>query len=106
MSSEAHDIAGRPAAVQRSRSGPRFIELDAQQRVETGELAAGLLGDPARIAPKYFYDRLGSSLFAAICLTDEYYPTRTEAALFEAHGADIARAITAAATSATVTARR
>lgn len=43
-----------------------------------GELAAGLQGPSARIAPKYFYDRLGSALFAAICQLEEYYPTRTE----------------------------
>lgn len=34
-----------------------------------------------RIAPKYFYDALGSALFTAICQLDEYYPTRTEAAI-------------------------
>lgn len=42
------------------------------------ELAAGLSAPAAQIAPKYFYDRLGSALFAAICQLDEYYPTRTE----------------------------
>src|SRR5690606_670169 len=36
---------------------------------------------PASIAPKYFYDRLGSALFSAICETPEYYPTRTEAGI-------------------------
>ncbi|MCP5264944.1 MAG: L-histidine N(alpha)-methyltransferase [Burkholderiaceae bacterium] len=40
---------------------------------------AGLLARPARIEPKYFYDRLGSALFTAICELDEYYPTRVEA---------------------------
>lgn len=45
------------------------------------ELAAGLLQPAARIAPKFFYDRLGSALFAAICQLEEYYPTRTERAV-------------------------
>ncbi|HMN83512.1 MAG TPA: L-histidine N(alpha)-methyltransferase [Burkholderiaceae bacterium] len=93
MSTEAHDIAGCPAAAQRPRSGPRFIELDAQQRVDTGELAAGLLGDPARIAPKYFYDRLGSALFTAICELPEYYPTRTEVGIHQRDAAAIAEAV-------------
>lgn len=47
------------------------------------ELAAGLLATPAQISPKYFYDALGARLFEAITELDEYYPTRTEAAIFE-----------------------
>ena len=57
------------------------------------ELTASLLATPASIAPKYFYNVLGSKLFEAITLLDEYYPTRTEAAIFKAHNADIAKAI-------------
>ena len=57
----------------------------------------------ASIAPKFFYDRLGSHLFEAITELPEYYPTRTEAAIFAAprrrdgrgrrlrHGADRSR---------------
>src|SRR5690606_7192810 len=43
------------------------------------ELQAGLLAPSPHIAPKYLYDRLGSSLFTAITLLPEYYPTRCEA---------------------------
>ena len=56
------------------------------------ELAAGLLAEPASISPKYLYDDLGSTLFEAICELPEYYPTRTEAAIFARHGGDMARA--------------
>jgi dimethylhistidine N-methyltransferase len=56
------------------------------------ELAAGLRQTPARISPKYFYNALGSKLFEAICLLDEYYPTRVETAIFADHEAAIARA--------------
>jgi dimethylhistidine N-methyltransferase len=49
------------------------------------ELAAGLLQAQASIAPKFFYDRLGSRLFEAITELPEYYPTRTEAAIFVEH---------------------
>jgi dimethylhistidine N-methyltransferase len=38
-----------------------------------------------QIAPKFLYDALGSKLFEAITELDEYYPTRTEAAIFERH---------------------
>lgn len=39
------------------------------------------------------YDGLGSKLFEAICELPEYYPTRTEAGIFAAHGEDMARDI-------------
>lgn len=49
------------------------------------EIAAGLFAPAASISPKYFYDALGCRLFQAICELPEYYVTRTEAAVFEAH---------------------
>lgn len=57
------------------------------------ELGAGLKAAQAAISPKFLYDALGSTLFEAICELPEYYPTRTEAAIFARHGGDIARAI-------------
>lgn len=62
------------------------------------ELLAGLAAEPATIAPKYLYDALGARLFAAITELPEYYPTRTEAAIFAAHAAEMARALPAFAT--------
>ena len=59
----------------------------------TDALASGLLAAHASIAPKYFYNTLGSKLFEAITLLDEYYPTRTEAAIFEANFSSMAQAI-------------
>ena len=49
--------------------------------------------EPARIAPKFFYDAQGSALYEAICRLQEYYPPRTEAAIFEQHRAAIAAAL-------------
>src|SRR5262252_7699524 len=57
---------------------------------ERRALAATLCARPATIAPKYFYDAVGSALFGAICELPEYYPTRTERAIFEANRAEIA----------------
>ena len=45
------------------------------------------------IPPKYFYDALGCALFGAICELPEYYPTRTERAIFAAHRGAIAAAV-------------
>lgn len=55
------------------------------------ELSEGLLAPRAFTSPKYLYDALGSKLFEAICELPEYYPTRTEAAIFAEHRQDIAR---------------
>lgn len=49
------------------------------------ELATGLMREQASIAPKFFYDALGSRLFEAITELPEYYPTRTEAVIFVEH---------------------
>jgi len=46
---------------------------------------AGLGRMPKQISPKFFYDERGSQLFEAITRTEEYYPTRIEAALLAAH---------------------
>jgi dimethylhistidine N-methyltransferase len=54
------------------------------------ELIAGLTAPAPHISPKFFYDSLGSKLFEAICELPEYYPTRTEAAIFRRYGAEIA----------------
>jgi dimethylhistidine N-methyltransferase len=53
------------------------------------ELAWSLSRPQAQISPKYFYNVLGSKLFEAICELDEYYLTRSEAAIFEQFGGQI-----------------
>lgn len=78
---------------------PRFIQCHvADPAAERAACEAGLLRDPAEAAPKYFYDLLGSHLFEAITELPEYYPTRTEAAIFAAHGAAMAGRIGSGAT--------
>jgi len=62
------------------------------------ELLAGLAAERARVSPKYLYDALGSCLFEAICALPEYYPTRTEAAIFERRADEIGACCGAGAT--------
>lgn len=69
-----------------------FNRLAADAEREREELVAGLLASPASLSPKYFYDELGCALYGAICQLPEYYPTRTEIALFREHRAAIAAA--------------
>jgi dimethylhistidine N-methyltransferase len=67
--------------------------LTADPEAERSALLAGLLARPASIPPKYFYDALGCALFGAICELPEYYPTRTERAIFSEHRDAIADSV-------------
>lgn len=62
---------------------PTFIQLHHENKGSIRqELLAGLQARSAYTSPKYLYDALGSKLFEAITEVPEYYPTRTEAAIF------------------------
>lgn len=82
---------GNGHAHARAATAPAFVQ---QYREDNGalraEIAAGLSRPQAAISPKFFYDVLGSRLFEAITDLPEYYPTRTEAAIFAAAGPAIA----------------
>jgi L-histidine Nalpha-methyltransferase len=77
---------------------PRSAARRAEAReVDTGASAdfaaavlAGLSRKPRSIPCRFFYDARGSELFEEITKLDEYYPTRTETALLEAYGPEIA----------------
>lgn len=55
------------------------------------EVIAGLSRPRKELSPKYFYDARGCELFDAICELPEYYPTRTEMTLMQAHAEEMAR---------------
>lgn len=80
----------------------RIIDrLHVDRDAEISRLIDGLLTTPATIEPKYFYDPLGCVLYAAICQLDEYYPTRTEKAIFEQYRSEISIKIAEAASCGT-----
>src|SRR5271165_6322640 len=62
-------------------------EVQTQMR---DDALRGLQGDQKSIPPVWFYDERGSRLFEEITQLPEYYPTRAERALLEAHGSAIA----------------
>lgn len=75
---------------------PRVRIVDGSRddsQTERADLVAGLRAASASVPPRYFYDALGCALFRAICELPEYYPTRTERAIFAAHRHDIARSV-------------
>jgi L-histidine N-alpha-methyltransferase len=80
---------------------PQFIQWHRiDDAALADEAAAGLRATPAQVSPKFFYDPLGSRLFDAITELAEYYPTRTEAAIFAQQGSQIAAAVLARTGSA------
>lgn len=70
----------------------RWINLMSPNQVQDRgeEVIAGLRQTPKTIPCRYFYDDRGSQLFEQICDLPEYYPTRTEQAILEAHALEIA----------------
>ncbi len=73
---------------------PRFVQLYRHDdQALKAELSQGLLAAHAALSPKFLYDALGSRLFDAITELREYYPTRTEAQIFQRHGADMAEVL-------------
>jgi L-histidine N-alpha-methyltransferase len=80
-------------------SEPAEVHLDpgALAAQMATDVRAGLTATPKTLPPKYFYDARGSELFDEITRLPEYYPTRTERAILDAHVEEIA-ALTGAET--------
>ncbi len=82
---------------------PQFVQLhhDSAEVIRL-ELLKGLAANPqpggAAVSPKFLYDALGSRLFEAITELPEYYPTRTEAAIFRARAQAMANCVPQGAT--------
>ncbi|MCJ7799380.1 MAG: L-histidine N(alpha)-methyltransferase [Polaromonas sp.] len=81
-----------------SPAAPQFINrytdaLPGQAPGTVQALSEGLMAASASVSPKYLYNALGSKLFEAITGLDEYYPTRTEAGIFEDSHTQIARTL-------------
>ncbi len=68
--------------------------LRAVQALTNVQSAAieGLSRAPKSLPPWLFYDERGSQLFEALTRTPEYYLTRTEGAIFQAHAEEIMEA--------------
>jgi L-histidine N-alpha-methyltransferase len=56
------------------------------------DVRAGLTKPFKELSPRYFYDERGSELFEQITALPEYYPTRCEREILEAHSAEIVEA--------------
>jgi dimethylhistidine N-methyltransferase len=86
-----------PPELGHSRESDGPVEPTGMDADFAADVIAGLSANPKTLAPKYFYDAAGSDLFEAICLTPEYYPTRTETALLKEIASEIAADIPSSA---------
>ena len=68
----------------------RHLAPSAMRQALEADVRAGLTASPRTLPPKWFYDARGSQLFDAITRLPEYYPTRTERAVLEAHAGEVA----------------
>ncbi|NGX17573.1 L-histidine N(alpha)-methyltransferase [Wenzhouxiangella sp. XN24] len=68
-------------------------DFSPDDEVMLAEVLRGLSLPNKNIPSLYFYDQRGSELFDAITELPEYYPTRTEIAILEQHGAEMAAAL-------------
>ena len=72
---------------------PRFIDLAPDLAGVRDVVHDGLSRSPKELPAWLFYDAAGSRLFERICEQPEYYPTRTELAIFREHGREIAETL-------------
>jgi dimethylhistidine N-methyltransferase len=75
------------------RARYEFLDLQPEAGSFLKDVVSGLSQAQKTLPPKYFYDARGSALFDEICGLPEYYPTRTELAMLESAGSDIAQRI-------------
>jgi L-histidine N-alpha-methyltransferase len=73
------------------------IEIEVHLRADGGlamarDIRLGLTAKPKELAPKYFYDEIGSQLFERITELPEYYPTRTEREILSQRASEIVAA--------------
>jgi len=80
-------MSERPAARERFT-----LQQVAMRRSFADDVRDGLQKSQKELQPWYFYDSLGSALFAAICELPEYTITRAETEIFRLNNTTIARA--------------
>jgi len=77
-------IADEPEVIELPEDGLRLLDCHPSEGDLESEVLAGLSRSPQKTLPtKYLYDERGSELFDEITDTRDYYPTRTELAIFD-----------------------
>ncbi len=68
----------------------RLMRPASRRAALEADLVSGFRSAPKHLPPKWFYDARGSELFEAITRLPEYYPTRRERRILQAHAGEIA----------------
>jgi L-histidine N-alpha-methyltransferase len=68
-----------------------YLTADDLRAALEHDVRVGLTAEAKWLPPVWFYDDRGSALFDEITRLEEYYPTRAERALLQAHAPEIAR---------------
>ncbi len=68
----------------------RISDYQPQPRSFRSDVIHGLQQPNKELPSKFLYDERGAQLFEQITRLDEYYPTRTELAIMQHHGAEMA----------------
>ena len=87
----ASDICSSLAEGRTSASVAKAARREAEIAEFADAVLKGLARRPRSIPSRFLYDTVGSALFEVITKLKEYYPTRTETAMLETYGVDIAR---------------
>ncbi len=79
----------------RARESIALVDRDEDgvDRAFRADVLAGLRQAEKAVPARWFYDHAGSQLFEEITRLEEYYPTRAETEILEAHGGSFAEAI-------------
>ena len=77
----------------RSTTISRPDEMISWRKHFLRDVVHGLKRPQKEVPCKYFYDERGSALFEEICELDEYYLTRSELAILNAHAPEMATAL-------------
>lgn len=91
MANMKNNLAANPRLAKQRVQPLSRVEVEPARAVNTLEqdVIEGVFSKPRNLSPKYFYDERGSKLFARICETREYYPTRTEDELLRKNADEI-----------------
>ena len=84
-------------SIETAAQCPAAKSVRSERDAFLADALAGLTASAKSLSPKYFYDEVGSRLFDAICELPEYYVTRTELAILDAHARAIADALASSA---------
>lgn len=86
----ASDLSSTLAEGRISTSAAKSARRAAEIAEFADAVLQGLSKRPRSIPSRFLYDATGSALFEEITRVEEYYPTRTETALLDAYGNEIA----------------